>query len=132
MRQARKNDNPEERLQRDVVRYLDLALPEGCGVFWSATMNGVRVSPVIRSRLKASGVRPGVYDLLFVVLWNVGSLKAGDTYHLELKAPKGQPTPEQKLLMAALRPAGRGEYARSVEEVCAILTEWGFPLKARL
>lgn len=128
----RKNDNPEERLQRDVVRYLSLALPDGCGVFWSATMNGVRVSPAIRAKLKASGVRPGVFDLLFIVLWDMGSLKSGDTYHLELKSPTGQPTPEQKLIMAALRPAGRGAYARSVEQAQAVLSEWKFPLRAKL
>ena len=43
-RRRRKNDNPEERLQKAVVGYLDIALPKGCGVFWSAVMNGVRVS----------------------------------------------------------------------------------------
>lgn len=129
---TRKNDNPEERLQKAVARYLDLALPEGCGVFFSATMNGVRVSPAIRAKLKASGVRPGVYDFLFVILRDLPGLQQGDTFHLELKSPAGSLTPEQRLLMAALLPAGRGAYARSLDRVQAILTGWNFPLQAMI
>lgn len=129
---TRKNDNPEERLQRDVVRYLDLALPEGCGVFWSATMNGVRVSPAIRARLKASGVRPGVYDLLFIVLWDVGSLKAGDTYWAEIKSKTGRPTPEQAALMMALGPAEKGRFIYSLDDMHDALVAWGMPICAKL
>lgn len=129
---TRKNDNPEERLQKAVVRYLDLALPEGCGVFFSATMNGVRVSPAIRAKLKASGVRPGVYDFLFVVLRDLPGLTAGDTYWLELKSATGSLTAEQKALYVVLLEAGRGAYARSLDQVQDILTGWGFPIKARL
>lgn len=126
----RRNDNPEERIQREIVQYLDLALPPGCGIFFSATMNGVRVSAPIRAKLKASGVRPGVLDLVFVVLWDVGDLKAGDTFWLEVKSATGQPTPEQKVVMAALWSRGRGAYARSVEQACAALSAWGFPIRA--
>lgn len=132
MTTRRKNDNPEERLQKAVVRYLDLALPEGCGVFWSATMNGVRVSPAIRAKLKASGVRPGVYDFLFVILRDMPGLRAGDTFHLELKSDRGTLTTEQKALYVVLLEAGRGAYARSLDQVQDILTGWGFPIKARL
>lgn len=128
----RKNDNPEEKVQAAIVSWLELALPPGCGVFWSATMNGVRVSAAIRAKLKAAGVRPGVLDLVFVVLWDVGELKAGDTYWLEVKSATGQPTPEQKVVMAALWSRGRGAYARSVEQACAALSAWGFPLRVRV
>ena len=128
----RKNDNPEERVQAAIVAYLELAMPPGCGVFWSATMNGVPVSPAIRGRLKASGVRPGVPDLVFVVLWDVGDLKAGDTYWIEVKSATGQPTPEQKVVMAALWSRGRGAYARSVDQACAAMSAWGFPLRVRV
>lgn len=126
----RRNDNPEERIQREIVQYLNLALPPGCGIFFSATMNGVRVSAAIRSKLKAAGVRPGVLDLVFIVLWDVGDLRAGDTYWVEVKSATGRPTPEQKIVMSALWPRGRGVYARSVEQVCAALVAWGFPIRA--
>lgn len=126
----RKNDNPEERVQMAMVEYLDLALPPGCGVFWSATLNGIRVSAHLRAKLRAMGVRPGVFDLVFVVLWDVGDLRAGDTYWIEVKSATGQPTPEQKVIMAALWPKGRGAYARSVEQLAAALSAWGVPLRA--
>lgn len=114
------------------VVVLDLAESLGCGVFWSATMNGVRVSAPIRAKLEAAGVRPGVLDLVFVVLWDLGDLKAGDTYWIEVKSATGQPTPEQKVVMAALWSRGRGAYARSVEQACAALSAWGFPLRVRV
>lgn len=129
---TRKNDNPEEQIQKAVVAYLDLALPPGCGVFWSATLNGIRVSAHLRAKLRDLGVRPGVLDLVFVVLWDVGELKAGDTYWIEVKSATGQPTPEQKVVMAALLSRGRGAYARSVEQACAALSAWGFPLRVRV
>lgn len=129
---TRKNDNPEEQIQAAIVAYLELALPPGCGVFFSATMNGVKVTPAIRAKLKAAGVRPGVLDLVFIVLWDVGDLKAGDTYWIEVKSATGQPTPEQKVIMAALWGKGRGAYARSVEQASAALDAWGFPLRVRM
>lgn len=128
----RKNDNPEEQVQKAVVAYLDLALPPGCGVFWSATLNGIRVSAHLRAKLRDLGVRPGVLDLVFIVLWDAGELKAGDTYWIEVKSATGQPTPEQKVIMDVLWAKGRGAYARSVEQACVALSAWGFPLRVRV
>lgn len=121
---------PEEDLQRAVVEYLDLALPSDAGVFWSATLNGIRVSKGLRGKLKEQGLRSGVPDLVFIPLR--GPL-AGQSFWVELKAPKGRPSsPEQAALLDVLYVEGRGCYARSVDEVCAALTRWGFPIRARV
>ena len=125
----RKNGSPEADLQKAVVQYLELALPKEAGVFWSATLNGIRVSRGIRAGLRDQGLRPGVPDLVFIPL---AGPRAGQTFWIELKAEKGRPTPEQDALMDVLFPAGRGAFARSVHQVCAALSAWGFPLRAHL
>ena len=121
---------PEEDLQRAVVEYLDLALPPEAGVFWSATLNGIRVSKGLRGKLKEQGLRSGVPDLVFIPLR--GPL-AGVTHWIELKSAKGRPSsPEQAALLDVLYVEGRGCYARSVQEVQDALRRWGIPLRARL
>ena len=118
----------EDDLQVAVVEFLELALPPQAGVFWSATLNGVKVSPKSVSRLRKLGLSPGVLDLVFIPL--VGPL-VGSTYWIELKSATGRPTPEQRKIVEALGP-DRARFARSVEEVCAALVDWGFPLRARV
>lgn len=119
----------EDDLQVAVVEFLELALPPQAGVFWSATLNGVKVSPKSVSRLRKLGLRPGVLDLIFIPL--VGDL-VGNVYLIELKTATGRPTPEQKKIVDALYPHGRACFARSVEQVCAALVAWSFPLRARV
>lgn len=123
----RRNASPEAGFQKTVTAYLERALPPEAGVFWSATMNGVRVSLGVRATLRDQGLRPGVFDFVFIPL--VGP-DAGHTFWLELKAPKGRLTDEQSTLMDVLYPAGRGAQARTLEQVCAALVAWGFPIRA--
>ena len=124
---------PEEALQRSVVKFLHLALPVGCGVEWSATLNGIRVSSSIRAKLKDLGTNPGVVlDLCFIDRRPDGPL-FGHTRWIELKSAKGVPSSDmQRKVMTALIEAGTGCYARSLEEVEAALRGWGFPLQASL
>lgn len=121
---------PEANLQRAVVQYLELALPPEAGVWWSSTLNGVRLTtPKARKDAKAQGLRPGLYDFVFIPLRGPD---AGQGFFLELKSDDGRLTPEQTTLMNVLWPAGRGASARSVEQVCAALVAFGFPLRCRV
>lgn len=118
----------EDDLQESVVAFLDLALPAQAGVFWSATLNGVRVTKKSITRLHNLGLRKGVLDLVFIPL--EGPLK-GQTMWIELKTATGRPTLEQAKIVEALGP-GRACFARSVVEVQDALLRWGFILRARV
>jgi len=124
----RRNNHDEDDLQESVVAFLDLALPAQAGVFWSATLNGVRVTKKAISRLHKLGLRRGVLDLVFIPL--EGPLK-GLTFWVELKSATGKPTHEQKKIVEALGP-DRACFARSVVEVQDALLRWGLPLRARV
>ena len=124
----RRNNHDEDDLQESVVAFLDLALPAQAGVFWSATLNGVRVTKKSVGRLTKLGLRKGVLDLVFIPL--EGPLK-GLTFWVELKSATGKPTPEQKKIVEALGP-DRACFARSVVEVQDALLRWGFNLRARV
>lgn len=127
----RRNKQPEADLQAAMVEFLDLALPQpSTDYWWSATLNGVRL-PSAKAKAKAQrqGLRPGLFDLVFIKL--VGP-DAGQTYHFEVKAPKGRLTPEQERILNILFVAGRGASGRSVEAISAALVAWDFPVRCRL
>jgi len=129
----RRNKSPEADFQKQVTAYLRVALPPQAGVFWSATLNGHALpSAAAKRKAKERGLNPGVFDFVFIV-WAVGApdLKPGDTYWLELKSKDGSLTSEQKFLMETLWPAGRGASAKTLDQVAAALTAWGFPIRAR-
>lgn len=123
----RRNVKREAPIQEAMVAYLDLALPPAAGIWWSATLNGVRLTPRQQGEAARAGLRKGLFDLIFVRLTGPD---AGQTYHIEVKAPGGSLTPEQKVLMDALWAAGRGAVARNPSQLCAALTAWGFPIRA--
>ena len=122
----RRNKSPEADFQKQVTQYLRLALPRESGIFWSATLNGVRVTKKSIGRLTKLGLRKGVLDLVFIPL--EGPLK-GQTMWIELKSATGKPTIEQKKIVEALGP-DRACFARSVVEVQDALLRWGLPLRA--
>lgn len=124
--------SPEDDAQTAIVQFLDLALPPGCGVFWSATMNGVKVHPKTRAKLKRLGLRPGVLDLVFITLHGDHDLPVGQTWWIEVKAEKSRLSDEQSVIMDALWEAGRGCVARNPAQVEAALRAWGFPLRVRM
>lgn len=129
-RPKRRRKQPEANLQASVVQYLERALPPEAGVWWSASMSGVRLpSARAKARAKEQGLRRGMFDLCLIPLRGPN---AGETYWLELKSDEGSLTEEQERLMNVLFPAGRGAEARSIDQVCAALVAWGFPLRARV
>lgn len=117
----------EAPVQEAMVEYLDLALPEGCGVWWSATLNGVRLTTAkARGDAAKQGLRKGLFDLIFVKLRGPD---AGQTYHFEVKAERGSLTPEQRMLLDVLFIAGRGATGKTVDQLAAALVAWGMPLR---
>jgi hypothetical protein len=114
---------PEERLHRQVARFLDLALNEP-GYFWTTFPSGHFRGKAAGGILKACGLKAGVPDILIIA--------DGRVFWIELKAEKGTLSPEQKAMRDKLIEAGcEWECCRSLEEVEATLRAWGFKLKAR-
>lgn len=111
--------NPELALQIAVARFLSLALPTD--VEWTASLSGAHLGPAQRSKMKASGLRPGFPDLMMIFRRR--------TYYIELKAEKGVLSSDQKRVLAALHP-DCWAVCRSLDEVVAALTRWGVPLRA--
>lgn len=129
-KRRRRNRAPEANFQKTVATYLRMALPRSSGIWWSATLNGVRLSTeAARGKAKRAGLNPGLYDLIFIVLKPSPGLEVGQTYHLELKSQTGSLTKEQRELMDALYPAGRGAKARNLDQVAAALVSWRFPIR---
>lgn len=128
VKKKRRRVKREAPVQEAMVAYLDLALPEGCGVWWSATLNGVRLTtPKARGDAARQGLRKGLFDLIFVKLRGT---EAGQTYHFEVKADGGSLTPEQRLLLDVLWVAGRGATGKKVDQLAAALVAWNMPLRA--
>lgn len=110
-------DQPEYRLHYFVVQLLTFnAAP---GLVWFAVPNGEYRSKRTLSKLKGMGVRAGVADLAFV-------LPGGKAAFLELKSPRGYPSPEQRTFRDDVERAG-GLYAiaKSQDEAIAVLEAWG-------
>ncbi len=122
--------HPEEDEQVRVVAMLDRLLPTGGPVFWSATLNGVRVPPKVRGRLTELGLRPGVLDLVFIPLDrpipDVPFVGIGSTFWVELKTDTGRLSPEQKRVFEALHRVQKGQVCRTAGEVEDQIRTWGF------
>jgi hypothetical protein len=118
---------PEDALQSSIVAFLERALPS-CSYFASIP-NGAHLAgdPKRRARamatLKATGLRPGAPDL-FVV-------HEGRFLGLEVKTEKGRLQDSQRSAADDITGAG-GAYSvvRSIDDVCAVLSAWGVPLRA--
>lgn len=114
LRQA--HGTPEAAFQRQVVALLRAYLPDE--VWWTASLSGVSLSAAAAGRAKAAGMRKGAPDLSFV-------LPDGATVYVELKAPSGTLTPEQKALGETLGDAF--VVCRSWPEVKAAMERWMAP-----
>lgn len=119
MRQIRQAQ-PELSLQIAVKRFLLLALPPQ--VEWTASLAGVHLGHTQRAKAKASGLRPGFPDLMFII--------DGEVKFIEMKTATGRLSDEQKQIHAALAP-GSVAVCRSLDEVATTLTGWGVRLRAR-
>lgn len=114
---------PEHRLQMQVKQFLTycLPLPGPDYVEWTASAAGVRVSPTVAVKMKASGVRRGWPDLQFL-------FPDGVTRYIEMKAGAAL-SPEQRAFRDRCAPHGIFAVCRSVEEVDAALRGWGVKLR---
>lgn len=107
----------EAKLQAALVQHLKLRAP--ANVIWYHCPNGGLRSKRGAAKLKAQGVRAGVPDLCFV-------LADGHAAYMELKAPTGRLSPEQKAFREQCA-AMEVEYAVSadLDQCLSILTAWG-------
>lgn len=114
---GKRNRQEEERLQRQVANYLDLALARDC--LWWHTPNGGLRSKATAGKLKAMGVRPGVSDILI--------LSAARGLHaIELKTLLGGTTEAQRQFLDHVRASGgQAAEARSLEQVVELVRGWG-------
>lgn len=88
------------------------------------TPNGGGRSKAEAGVLKAMGTMPGIPDL-FVA-------GEGRVIGVEVKAPKGSPSPAQRDTIAALAAAGIPTViVRSIDEAEAVLRQMGVPLRGR-
>ena len=113
----------EDTLQRSVMQFLHVALPDGAVAF--AIPNGGKRSAREAARMKGLGVTAGIPDLCVVY--------RGRAAFLELKAKRGVMSPAQKAMQKRLIYAGADVcLCKSVAEVEASLLEAEIPLRARL
>lgn len=119
---ARKNGNPEHKLQVSVKQYLEVALPRS--IEWTANGAGQALSMYAAGKAKASGVRKGWPDLQFL-------FPDGVTRYIELKTDVGSLSPEQRDFRdrCYATQTDMWELCRSIEQVARTLTRWGARLK---
>ena len=111
----------EEDFQRDVCKFLPLALPVDA-VFFAIPNGGLR-SKKTAARLSGQGVRAGVPDLC--ICWR------GRAYFLELKTTSGRMSVDQRNMARVLNYCGCPVMlCRSLPEVEAQLREATIPLRA--
>ena len=116
---ARRHD--EDDLQRDVCRFLDVALPTGSMYF--AVPNGGRRHAREAARMKGLGLRAGIPDLEVI--------HRGRALFIELKAKRGVMSQAQRDMLRLLGFCGCPVMlCRSVPEVEAALRDAGMPLRA--
>lgn len=111
----------EAELQRDVIRFLDLALDQPAVVIH--VPNNPR-NAIAGRNLKTMGLRKGATDLLVFA--------QGQAIAIELKKPGGRVQPEQAAMLEALRGCGVSTaVCRSVEDVEMALANAGVRMRAR-
>ena len=116
-------NNPEFKTHAAIVQVLRFnAWPE---VIWYHVPNGNKLSPRTAGFNKMLGVLAGVPDLCFDI--------AGCCHYLEIKAPKGRLSDEQRafqnLCLETQRPHA---VVYSLDEAIAVLSRWGVLKNARV
>lgn len=126
--------NPEHALQLQLAQYLRFCLPPE--IEWTSSLAGAYLGPSQRSKMKASGLRPGWPDIQLCIRRRV--------HFVELKAPLAA-TPrhperlgtlddpdlseDQRRVLAALHPDAWC-ICRSIDEAVHALQGWGVKLRA--
>jgi len=114
-----KRKQPERATQSAIVAYIAAVAPH---VVCYAVPNGIRRTRSGGIASPLPGSVNGVPDLALV--------SVGRAYFLEVKAPKGTTSDEQKATIARLRKAGAGvEVVRSIDDVERALAAWGIPTR---
>lgn len=92
-----------------------------------STLNGARLRPKVKAKMKREGLRAGIVDLHLD--W------PGDDGWIEVKAPRYRPsdvTDEQRAFIASKQAKGRNAgIASSPDEARALLLAWGAPRRER-
>jgi hypothetical protein len=125
-RAVRKVGQPEHNFQAaHVIPALTWALPDG--YVFTASATGVRLSAPVAVKMKQAGVRRGWPDIQIL-------FPDGVTHYIELKAPDGNLSKEQRDFRDACQRTGRDIWAkaRDLDEVEHALRRWGVPLKMPL
>lgn len=128
-----KRAQPELALHKAVAIYLNVALPPE--VFWTSIEHS-GTGAYHGQKLKAKGVKSGVPDIL--ISWE-GEYRINffrcetETGWIELKAPKGTLSDEQKQVRERLENLGHHYVVcKSVSDVARALEDWGVPLRAKV
>ena len=120
--QKRRKKQPEQAIQKNLVKSLPFILPRGAFMF--AVPNGGKRVGKEGAILAGQGVVPGVTDL--IILWD------GRAFGLEVKAPKGSLSDSQKHAQEAMRRAGTPVgTVHSLPEAIAFLRENQIPLRIK-
>ena len=118
-----KRQNPERAFHAVVADYLRASLPAGWR--WSTFPAGELRTERTAALLKRLGVQPGWPDIIV-------QLPDGRDLHLELKAPKGVLSPDQKAHQAACEAVGAPYVvARTLDDVRAAVRAYGLPTRER-
>lgn len=110
----------EQKIHQAILRYLEVTLPWGFVVHHSPN-GGLLKGEVGRSR--GLGTKPGWPDLQVV-----GRTEAGEPFtgYLEVKAPRGQLSPEQIAIHDRLRDCGYAvAVVRSITDTREAVRSWG-------
>lgn len=114
----------ESKLQIEVFKFLDLALPSDYRAF--AIPNGGLRNKITAARMKREGVKAGVPDIQIIT-------KSGAAALIELKTKTGSLNKAQKEWADWFgRNAVPYACCRDVGEVQAALLDWNIPLKAKV
>jgi hypothetical protein len=108
-------------LEFEAQCYVASRLRWGCapGWIWTAFPAGEWRTPATAGRVKAMGLNPGFFDLLFID-------PDGQHRWLEMKRGKARLTEEQAAFSLAMLARGvPAEVARSQDEAVDILQDWG-------
>jgi hypothetical protein len=112
--------NAEARVQAAIVTFVRIAVPD---VIIFAVPNGGLRSKVEAARLKWTGVLAGVPDLAIVG-------PGGKAFFLEVKAPKGRASTQQKDVLERLASLGaQSAIVRSIDDVRRAFEAWQIPTR---
>lgn len=111
---------PEQALQRAVVQFIALTVPDT--LFWTAINPVPGKSPATAAISKAMGMRAGVADLLLI--WE------GFPFFIEFKSERGRDSPAQREMSALAARAGTPTYVcRSLDDVVRVFAAKGIPMR---